>query len=125
MAESQAVSAFTAPVRPRLAEGRALAEVATAMIDISDGIASDAARLAEASGCRAVVELARLPRAPGASLEQAAAGGEDFELLAAVPPGMDVPVAVTEVGRLVKGEGVLLLDPGGSPVDLGGWDHFA
>ena len=81
---AQAASGYTAPVTPRIAEGRSLAEVASAMIDLSDGIASDAARLAEASGCAAVVELERLPRAAGASVEQAAAGGEDFELLAAL-----------------------------------------
>jgi thiamine-monophosphate kinase len=121
----QAVSGFTSPVVPRLAEGRALAVVATAMIDISDGIAGDAARLATASGCLAVIELARLPVAAGATLEQAAAGGEDYELLAALPAQTPSPVPVVEVGRLAEGEGVLLIDPGGSPVDLQGWDHFA
>jgi thiamine-monophosphate kinase len=121
----QAASGYTAPVRPRLAEGRALAAVATAMIDISDGIARDAERLAAASGCRSVVELGRLPVASGATLEQAAAGGEDFELLAALPEGAGAPVPVTEVGRLSEGQGVLLLDPAGSPVELQGWDQFA
>jgi thiamine-monophosphate kinase len=121
----QAASGFTDPVMPRLAEGRALAAVATAMIDISDGIASDAGRLAAASGCLAVVELARLPVATGATLEQAAIGGEDFELLAALPAGAVSPVPVVEVGRLAEGAGVVLVDPGGSPVELHGWDHFA
>src|SRR6185312_11273375 len=49
----------------RIAEGRALAAVATAMLDLSDGIATDVGRLAAASGTGAVVELERLPRAPG------------------------------------------------------------
>ena len=72
-------------------------------------------RLAEASGCGAVVELALLPRAAeGATVEQAAAGGEDFELLAAVdPPPAVPPVPVTVVGRLIGAPGVRLLDPDG------------
>jgi len=120
----QAASGFTRPVVPRLAEGRALAAVATAMIDISDGIAADAGRLAAASGCQAVVELGRLPVAAGATVEQAASGGEDYELLAALPPQATPPVPVVEVGRLAEGEGCVLLDPAGSPVDLHGWEHF-
>jgi thiamine-monophosphate kinase len=120
----QAASGFTRAVVPRLAEGRALAEVATAMIDISDGIVADARRLADASACLAAVELARLPVAEGATLEQAAAGGEDYELLAALPPETASPVPVVEVGRLAEGEGAVLLDPAGSPVDLQGWRHF-
>ena len=82
-----------------------LGELATAMIDISDGIAADAARLAEASGCGAVVELGLLPLAAGASAEQAASGGEDFELLAALPPGARSLVPVTVVGLLTEGSG--------------------
>jgi thiamine-monophosphate kinase len=121
----QAVAGYFARVTPRLAEGRALAAVATAMLDISDGIATDVRRLAAASGTGAVVELERLPRAPGATVEQAATGGEDYELLAAVPADAAVPVAVTVVGRLTAGGGVLLLDGDGRPQALRGWDHFA
>jgi thiamine-monophosphate kinase len=121
----QAASGYTARVTPRLGEGRALAAVATAMIDISDGIATDVRRLAEASGAGAVVELERLPRADGASIEQAAAGGEDFELLAAVPAGAALPVPVTVVGRLTDSPGVTLVAADGSPRALAGWDHFA
>ncbi len=121
----QAVSGYTAPVTPRIAEGRSLAQVASAMIDLSDGIASDAARLADASGCGAIVELAQLPLADSATVEQAAAGGEDYELLAAVAPGAALLTPVTVVGRLVEGAGVQLLDATGAPVELQGWDHFA
>jgi len=121
----QAVAGYSARVTPRLAEGRALAAVVTAMLDISDGIATDVRRLAAASGTGAVVELERLPRAPGATVEQAATGGEDYELLAAVPADAAVPVAVTVVGRLTAGGGVLLLDGDGRPQALRGWDHFA
>ncbi|HEY3765303.1 MAG TPA: thiamine-phosphate kinase [Gaiellales bacterium] len=121
----QAAAGYSARVTPRVAEGRALAGVATAMLDISDGIATDAGRLARASRTGAVIELARLPLAPGATLEQAAAGGEDYELLAAVPDGVAVPVAVTVVGRLTAALDVVLLDAAGTPRTLQGWDHFA
>lgn len=121
----QAAGGFTARVTPRLAEGRALAAVATAMLDVSDGIATDVGRLAAASGTGAVVELERLPRAAGATVEQAAAGGEDYELLAAVPDGVELPVPATVVGRLTTDGEVLLLDAEGRPRSLRGWDHFA
>jgi len=120
----QAAGGYTARVTPRIAEGRALAAVATAMLDLSDGIATDAGRLAAASGTGAVVELERLPRAPGATVEQAAAGGEDYELLAAVPEGAELPVPVTVVGRLTGDAAVRLLDAEGRERSLRGWDHF-
>jgi thiamine-monophosphate kinase len=112
-------------VPDRVEEGKRLARVATAMLDLSDGIATDAGRLAAASGTGAVVELERLPRAAGASVEQAAAGGEDYELLAAVPEGAELPVPVTVVGRLTGDGEVRLLDGEGRPRSLRGWDHFA
>jgi thiamine-monophosphate kinase len=121
----QAAGGYTARVTPRLAEGRALAAVATAMLDLSDGIATDVRRLAAASGTGAIVELDRLPRAAGATVEQAAAGGEDYELLAAVPAGASVPVPVTVVGRLTDTGAVTLVGPAGDVSALRGWDHFA
>jgi thiamine-monophosphate kinase len=121
----QAAQSYTGRVMPRSDEGCALAAVATAMIDLSDGIATDAVRLARASGAGAVVELERLPRAPGATVEQAATGGEDYELLVALPPGVDPPVPVTVVGRLTDGREVLMVDAAGAPQELRGWDHFA
>ena len=95
------------------------------MIDLSDGIATDAGRLARASGTGAVIEVGRLPRADGATVEQAATGGEDYELLAALPPDAEPPVPVTTVGRLTEGADVVLLDATGAPLALTGWDHFA
>jgi thiamine-monophosphate kinase len=121
----QAAEGYTGRVTPRSEEGCALAAVATAMIDVSDGIATDAGRLARASGVGAVVELERLPRAPGATVEQAATGGEDYELLAALPPGVEPPVPVTVVGLLTEAQDVLLVDATGAPHELRGWDHFA
>jgi thiamine-monophosphate kinase len=106
-------------VRPplRIEEGRRLAQTAHAMLDISDGIAQDARHIAARSGVRCVVELERVPLAPGATIDDLGFG-EDFELLAAVEePHFHV------AGRCEEGEGVrLLLD--GSPYALSAWDHF-
>ena len=62
--------------------------------------------------------------AAGATLEQAAAGGEDYELLAALPDTQPQPSFVTDVGELTGDEVVLLLDASGPRHDLAGWDHF-
>jgi thiamine-monophosphate kinase len=108
-------------VRPplRLEEGRRLAATAHALMDISDGLAVDAAHIARRSGVRCVLELDRAPLADGATLEDAGFG-EDFELLAAVPDAQGFAV----VGRVEEGEGVELLLHG-APHTLGGWQHFA
>ena len=121
----QAASGYTLPVTPRLAEGALLAKTARAMIDISDGIATDVRRLARACGTGALIELERLPLGPGATVEQAAAGGEDYELLAAVPPHAPMPGWATVVGRLTADPQVVLLDADGRDRDdLQGHDHF-
>ena len=107
-------------VRPplRLAEGKELAAYAHALLDISDGLAVDAAHIAERSGCRVAIELERVPLADGAELEDVGFG-EDYELLAAVPQ----PTRFTEIGRCEEGNGVVLT-LNGEPYDLGGWEHF-
>jgi thiamine-monophosphate kinase len=102
----------------RLEEGRRLAAHAHAMLDVSDGIARDAGHLAGRSGCRVVIDLDRVPLAPGAEIDDLAFG-EDYELLAAVEEPGDFPV----IGRCEEGAGVLLIRDG-EPAGLGSWDHF-
>jgi thiamine-monophosphate kinase len=107
-------------VRPplRLAEGKDLAGHAHALLDLSDGLARDAAHIAARSHCRLVVELERVPLAEGAELDDLGFG-EDYELLAAVGEA----TRFAEIGRCEAGEGVVLtLD--GRPYELGGWEHF-
>ena len=118
---------------PRLDEGTALARAGVhAMMDCSDGLAIDLRRLAAASGVRVVLDLERVPLGPAVTevfptpREAAVAGGEDYELIVALPPGRTVPgVTLHPVGRVVAGPPGLEVMCGGTPVPLArlGWDH--
>ena len=126
---------------PRVALGQALRGIASACIDISDGVYIDASRLLAASGCGAKLEIERLPvseplrRALGEqSWRTALCGGEDYELCFTAPPAQAAAVvataartgqAVTRIGALYPGTG-LTLTAAGSVMQFSpsGFDHF-
>jgi len=129
---------------PRLALGRCLAEksLATAMMDLSDGLSSDLPRLCAASGVGARIDAVKIPavRVPKTarrrghdSLDLALHGGDDYELLFTVPRGKrrGIPrtfhgIPLTAIGEITKDCAVLLMEEAGREVPLPnlGWDPF-
>ena len=132
--------------QPRLGLGQALAArgLASAAIDVSDGLVADLGHIAAGSGLAAVVEAEALPLSPAASAALAAdsallgtllTGGDDYELLFTAAPAArqtlaalagELELTLARIGRLEAGSGVTVLDRQGKVLALerGGWAHF-
>jgi thiamine-monophosphate kinase len=142
-ADGPLVDIYRRPV-PQLGAGGVLAPHVHAMMDVSDGLLLDAWRMAEASGCMAVIELDDLPMSSafvaerGSGLDTrvfAATGGDDYALLAALRPELDPATLslpqgtrITRIGTLAAGEAPLSLTSGGAPIELPerlGFEHEA
>jgi len=120
---------------PRLALGQALAGVAHAALDVSDGLVQDVGHLCRAAGCGAVIEAAAVPLSTAARalvdadpalLAVVLTGGDDYELALALPAAATLPAGTTRIGHFVPGpEAVVVLGPDGAAMKLGqgGWSH--
>jgi thiamine-monophosphate kinase len=123
--------------QPRIAQGLWLQRhrLASAAIDLSDGLSTDLAHLCAESGVAAEVTAAALPIHPAATLPQAINGGEDYELLFTAPPTARLPrkitgVQITPIGRITKlrpGQPAvtLLTQHGPQTLQPHGWEHFS
>jgi thiamine-monophosphate kinase len=130
--------------QPRTALAGLVREMATAAIDVSDGLAADLGHIAQESQVRAIVEAERVPLSPEARrlldddaglLPLVLSGGDDYELILTVAPGdvdgirekaADIHIPLTLVGHIEAGEGVSILDAGGREITLDrpGFRHF-
>jgi thiamine-monophosphate kinase len=127
--------------RPRLELGRRLAGIAAAGMDVSDGLVQDLGHICRASGVAAEIDADAVPLSPPARaagmLERCLSGGDDYELLMAIPPGHEAAlqqqaaasgIPVTRIGRFLAGAPrVTVRAADGSEMRLqrGGWSHFA
>lgn len=119
--------------RPRLRLGEALRGVATAAIDVSDGLLSDIGHVCRASRVGGRIDLALLPVAQAATAESAIVAGDDYELVFTMPDDRidelrarspDVPV--TRIGVIVAGDGVEVVRDGVAVhIDRSGYQHFS
>ena len=104
-----------------------------AMLDISDGLAKDLHRMCRASGCGATIDASAIPCHDNATLAEALTDGEDYELLFCVPNRQaerlerddKIPVPVTRIGRMTRGDSLTLIGLDGSETPLAdeGWEH--
>jgi thiamine-monophosphate kinase len=138
--------AYERPVA-RVGEAQVLARAgATAMMDLSDGVSMDLPRLCAASGLGARIEASSVPIADALieaedalsiePLRLALSGGDDYELLATLPPDRvegarlelkeRFGVSLADIGVMIEGSGALVMGRGGAeaPLERGGWDHF-
>jgi thiamine-monophosphate kinase len=123
--------------QPRVRQGVWLRKqgLASAAMDLSDGLSTDLAHLCEESGVCAEILAAALPLGSGATLEQALHGGEDYELLFTAPAAAKIPrridgVLVTAIGRVrarKDGAPLVLLraEKSSQPLEPSGWEHFS
>ncbi len=116
---------------PRIATGQALRRLASAAIDLSDGLSTDLSHICEESGVGAVLYAESLPIARGATLDLALHGGEDYELLFTAPPRTRVPaqiagIRITRIGEIIRGNRAFIADRQGrrQPLSPRGWEHF-
>jgi len=132
-ADGSLVDIYRRPI-PQLGAGQALAPHAHAMMDVSDGLLLDAKRMARASGCAISIDLEALPLSTAFVAERgqdrparlfAATGGDDYALLAALPPELDPETLslpsrtrISRIGALVAGEPGITLTFDGEPVEL-------
>ena len=124
---------------PRLALGRFLRErgLASAMIDLSDGLSTDLSHICEESSVGAEIQVGALPRAVigksarSVDLDTALHGGEDYELLFTAAPGQRVlsqigRISVTRIGQVMRSRRMVTVDETGRlrPLLAKGWEHF-
>jgi thiamine-monophosphate kinase len=110
---------------PRLALGAALRGVASAALDVSDGLLADLGHIAQVSKVRIVVEAGRVPVSRGIDPVAAAIAGDDYEIAFTARRAVRL-AGVTEIGRVEAGEGVVLLDGAGREIAVSrkGYTHF-
>jgi thiamine-monophosphate kinase len=145
-AELEGCEAALCRPTPRVALGERLRGLATAAIDLSDGLVGDLGHIAAASRVRATIELAALPRSPAVdrrlagaeralALECLVAGGDDYELCFTAPAGAaaklqavsaDIGLALTRVGAIAPGSGLVIFDEEGKALEATprAFDHF-
>lgn len=135
--------------QPRTTLGPGLVGLASAALDVSDGLVQDAGHIARRSGVAVAIDAGRVPLSPAArrridgrpdlrhdALVDALTGGDDYELLFTAPPAArtsvieaaaQAGVAVTQIGTIEAGAGVRVTGPDGRRLDgfeRGGWSHF-
>lgn len=118
-------SAYRRPF-PRLAEGRALAPLVSAMMDISDGLLLDASRMAEASGVTIALDPALIPvpaDLPPARLREALSWGDDYQLLFTLPPATEPPCHAHRIGVVRAAGSAPLLLGEAAPSGQLGYEH--